>query len=459
MFGLSPEWLLADGVPIADALVLSHPEQLERLQAGCPEAKPSAFLGGDPCYDRILAARVHRERFRRALGVGPRQRLVLLNSTWNPESLFGDADGADVLPSLLPRLAAELPADEYRVAAVLHPNIWHGHGPGQVLSWLDRARRGGLALVDPLHDWRQAVIAADAAVGDFGSVSYYLAALGTPVLLGATPTAGLDPASPVAAFVRQAPALDPSAPLRPQLERLLAAHRPLDGPRELTSSVPGGSAELLRGLFYRLIGIPEPPGPALLDPLPLPEYRPPLRTVPLRVLTSSPDPGPGSDSVGVGGGPLALERYADAAPPLSAPQRDEDGLSLHTAVDEETRDPGRLALADVIVRHGTAGDPRLGTPEQWTAEILARFPHCAVAAFVTGPADCTARTAGGALFRLSGPRQSLEPAAFASALYAALARGDSPERLATDGLTVRIGFAPDAPVVTVAVTLAVTPLS
>ncbi|MEV0907906.1 hypothetical protein [Streptomyces hokutonensis] len=75
MFGLSPQWLPDErGRPVADALVLSHPEQ----------------------YDR--------ERYRRALGVRPGQRLVVLSSTWNPESLFGDA-----LPDLLPRLDPALP--------------------------------------------------------------------------------------------------------------------------------------------------------------------------------------------------------------------------------------------------------------------------------------------------------------------------------------------------------------
>ncbi|MGH1551611.1 hypothetical protein ACRAWF_03735 [Streptomyces sp. L7] len=123
VFGLSPEWLLDDsGRPVADALVLSHPEQMERLRAVCPEAAPTAVLAGDPCWDRMLAARPYRERYRRALGVGRAQRLVVLNSTWNPESLFGDgpASGDDVLPSLLPRLTSELPLDEYRLAAVLH---------------------------------------------------------------------------------------------------------------------------------------------------------------------------------------------------------------------------------------------------------------------------------------------------------------------------------------------------
>ncbi|WP_370468446.1 hypothetical protein [Streptacidiphilus sp. P02-A3a] len=94
--------------------------------------------------------------------------------------------------------------DEYRVAAVLHPNIWHGHGTGQIRTWLDRACRNGLTLIDPLDGWRQALIAADAVIGDFGSVSYYAAALGLPVLLGAASGEVLDPDSPVGLFTSQA---------------------------------------------------------------------------------------------------------------------------------------------------------------------------------------------------------------------------------------------------------------
>src|SRR5690348_769695 len=53
VFGLSPEWLLHDGRPIADLTVLSHPEQLARLRTACPEAARTAVLAGDPCYDRM----------------------------------------------------------------------------------------------------------------------------------------------------------------------------------------------------------------------------------------------------------------------------------------------------------------------------------------------------------------------------------------------------------------------
>ncbi|MFI7325879.1 hypothetical protein ACIBQ3_14595 [Streptomyces rubiginosohelvolus] len=55
VFGLAPDWLLPDGVPVADALVLSHPEQFDRLAAACPEALPTAVLAGDP----VSAAPAH----------------------------------------------------------------------------------------------------------------------------------------------------------------------------------------------------------------------------------------------------------------------------------------------------------------------------------------------------------------------------------------------------------------
>ncbi|MGP3977672.1 hypothetical protein ACTWQF_27385 [Streptomyces sp. 8N114] len=426
VFGLSPEWLLTDGSPLADALVLSHPEQVERLRAACPQAAHTAVLAGDPCFDRMLAARPYRERFRRALGVRRGQKLIVLNSTWNPEGLFGDGGDADVLPYLLSRLTSELPVDDYRLVAVLHPNIWHGHGPGQIRAWLDRARRRGLTLVDPLHGWRQALLGADAVIGDHGAVTFYAAALETPVLLGAAPLSGLAPDSPVAAFVRSAPRLDPSASLLTQLEKVLADHRPPLGPAEFTTSVPGESGALLRRLFYRMMRLPEPPWPALLEPLPLPSYEPPAPSAPLRVLTE-----PGTVR-----GEVSVRRLPDP------PYEPAAGGVAHTAVHEDTRETGALGVADVIFRSGPLDDPRLGPPAEWTAEVLERYPHCSLAAYVTGPDSCLVRTRGGHFLALrAASAQGADPAAYASALHALLAPGKAPEELVGGVLRVRIGAA------------------
>ncbi|MFH8343217.1 hypothetical protein [Streptomyces sp. NPDC018045] len=452
VFGLSPEWLLRDGEPIATATVLSHPEQLARLRYACPPAARTAVLAGDPCFDRLLSALPHRDSFRRTLGVSAGQRLVVVNSTWGPRSLFGDAN--DVLPWLLESLTRELPVDSYRRCAVLHPNIWHGHGPGQVRAWLRHAERAGLTVVPPLGPWRQVLAAADAVIGDHGSVTYYAAAIGTPVLLGAFPEEDLDPASPVAELGRMAPRLRPYEPLPRQLDALLARHHP-DRYAQLTalaSSSPGASAALLRRTFYGLMGLAEPGPPAylprLLDPAyggrasEIPSAAPLL--APLHVLTHVRDRRPAAPPR------IAVTRHADglgtAAYPEPAPNPSADPAAdhpspqaaAHTAVHEDTPDPTRLALADLVLH-----DSRT-EPEAWTRAAMRRHPHCAMAACVTAPDTCLVRIPDGRLVTLTaapgadGHRDLCDPAVYASALYAWYERGKPIDEL-LGGLVVVTG--------------------
>ncbi|MEU6960839.1 hypothetical protein [Streptomyces chrestomyceticus] len=466
VFGLSPEWLLRDGAPIATTTVLSHPEQLTRLRHACPPAARTAVLAGDPCFDRLLAALPHRDSFRRALGVSTGQRLVVVNSTWGPRSLFGDAD--DVLPRLLESITRELPVDAYRRCAVLHPNIWHGHGPGQVRAWLRRAEQAGLTVVPPLGPWRQVLAAADAVIGDHGSVTYYAAAIGTPVLLGAFPEADLDPASPVAELGRTAPRLRPYEPLLPQLDELLARHHP-DRHAQLTalaSSSPGNSAALLRRTFYGLMGLPEPSAPAylprLLDPTygDLPSDIPPAFPLltPLQVLTHLRDHRPAAppeiavtrhaDGLGATAHPAPAPEPEPTAPPASPPTaapttpqalpHTTSHPGAHTAVHEDVPDGTRLALADLVL-HDSRPEPAA-----WTREAMRRHRHCAMAACVTAPDTCLVRLPDERLVTLTaapgpdGHRDLCDPAVYASALYAWYERGKPVEEL-LDGLVVVTG--------------------
>ncbi|MFD0573367.1 hypothetical protein ACFQ0T_34225 [Kitasatospora gansuensis] len=88
-FGLTAEWLVHEGRVVPAAIVLSHHEQLDRLAEGCPEAVPVAVVAGDPCADQLAAAVPFRSAYRRAFGLLPGQRLVLLSSTWAEGSLLG----------------------------------------------------------------------------------------------------------------------------------------------------------------------------------------------------------------------------------------------------------------------------------------------------------------------------------------------------------------------------------
>lgn len=262
VYGLSPQSLVQDGTVVPRAIVLSHDTELERLAATVPDAVGAAVVAGDPCYDRLIASRPNRNRYREMLGAPSRASIVLVSSTWGANSLFGRS------PDLIARLLAELDTDRHTVCAVLHPNIWYAHGPAQVRLWLADCLRAGLRLVPPAAGWQQALLAADVVIGDHGAVSGYAASLGLPTLLAAFPQDDVVTGSAIEALGATAPRLDLTGPLEPQLRAAIRAprdHRPV---RDLATSVPGRSAALLRSVFYDLMNLPEPPTGPVLAPYP-----------------------------------------------------------------------------------------------------------------------------------------------------------------------------------------------
>ncbi|GAB3676244.1 hypothetical protein GCM10027589_46400 [Actinocorallia lasiicapitis] len=312
---------------------------------------PAAVVAGDPCYDRILASVDDRAELRRSLGVTDAEKLILVSSTWGAESLYGTR------PDLIADLLAELPMDRYRVAAALHPNIWNGHGPRQIRSWLSAALRSGLLLFPPHEGWRAGLIAADLVVGDHGSVTFYAAALDRPVLLSAFPHHSVDPASPVAELGRTAPSLARNAPLRPQIDQALSAHVP-GVHAKVTSSVtahPGRSAALLRTEIYRLLSLPEPPFPPVCDRLPTP-------------VTEGSPPTAALVSARWDGRAFTFDRRPA---PVSLHRR---LPGFHLSVSTTERERRLLNLADVLHSPDPATDPTALLASH-PAAVLAATPH------------------------------------------------------------------------------------
>lgn len=264
--GLIRERLVVAGRVVPSSIVLPHERHLDTLGRECPEALPVAFVGGDPCLDRLMASLPYRDAYRRALGAGPGQRLLFVSSTWDRDSLLGRH------PELLYRLASELPRDEYRVVAALHPHIWTWYGRRQVRSWYSDCERLGVRLLPPEEGWRAGLVAADRVLGDHGSVTCYAAALGVPVLLGAFPEESVAPGSHAARLGAVAPRLDPDRPLHPQLVDAAHAYRPRvhDAIRRDITSRPGEAARLIREEMYRLMRLPDRERPPDVCPVPPP---------------------------------------------------------------------------------------------------------------------------------------------------------------------------------------------
>lgn len=342
-------------------VVVSHPAQIEQLTQASPAAAARAAVIGDPAYDRFLASRRWRSRYRRCLGVGDGRRLVVLSSTWRGQSLWGRWWD---LPT---QVLASLPVDEYQVAMILHPNVWFGHGPWQVRTWLMRAREAGLAIIPPTAGWQATVLAADVLVGDHGSVTFYAAAIGVPLLVAAFGEEAV-PGTAMAELGRLAGRLDPQRPLRRQIEAALT--RPEPGQLAVVAQhafAPVGSAgDALRELLYERMGLPAPAGPVVASawPTPAPEHTPPASFV---VYTH------------VDAATVVVRRYPAAVDPF--PEEETGTVWRHRAVYDDEPDLRAVENASVIVRRDRCAEP---TALAWARQELTRNPGARLAAACAG---------------------------------------------------------------------------
>ncbi|MFE6747025.1 hypothetical protein ACFVGM_14315 [Kitasatospora purpeofusca] len=266
--GLGPEYLVWQGRLVPAAYALAHEDDRTELGRGCPEALPIAEVVGDGCHDRIAAALPHRERYRTALGLRPDERLVLVCSTWGSGALFTRFDG------LLPRLAAELPRRDHRVVLLVHPNVSAAHGARPLRSRVATATGGAVTVLGPQDDWRPLLVAADAVIGDHGSVTLYGTMTDAPIMLAEYPHHAVNPRSPGALLARTAPTLGPARPLSVQLDDAARKYHRADyaAIAARISSEPGRFDRRMRRLLHRVLGLDESapvPAPTAL-PLPAP---------------------------------------------------------------------------------------------------------------------------------------------------------------------------------------------
>lgn len=263
--GLERAGLIYRGRVIPSSVLVPTRQDLQRLCREFPEAASVATVTGDLCYDRLAASLPLRDAHRRALGTGDR-KLVAVSSTWGSGSLLQRC------PDLIPKLADELPPEEYVLAAIVHPNTWCWHGRRQLRAWYRDAIYRGLVLVPPEEGWRAVLAACDWVVGDHGSVSCYAAACGIPVLLGTFAEEDLDPDSPVHDVAKIAPRLRASQPVRPLLAEAAVAWSAESAAsiRGRVTDVPGQSAQLIRRVLYKLLSLLEPASVAGSHPLKAP---------------------------------------------------------------------------------------------------------------------------------------------------------------------------------------------
>ncbi|MEU9608269.1 translation initiation factor 2 [Streptomyces sp. NPDC048057] len=424
--GLDTHYLLSDGKPWAALHALAHEEQVSRLACGSADAAQRAAVVGDPTLDRLLVSVSRRDDFRDALATGPR-RLVVVTSTWGPESLFARR------PELPAELCESLPYDSFQCALVLHPNGHSETGRFDLSRQLAPALAAGLVLAHPYEEWAALLVAADAVVTDHGSTALYAAALGRPVVAAYDGGNELIPDSPMARLLAASPRLSTPS----ELPGVLSAARAVDTrePVALAFAHRGQALARLRHHLYRLIGLAPPTGPVRAQPLPRPT------TVPRR-------PSAFAVRAEVSGGRIVVERF---------PVHTREHVH-HVAAEHSVAEQREVQSAAVLWRRAAdaAVRPRSSTwtADGWTAHALAEAPLCRTAVAVLTTRRCLLRhrTAGLLSLRLephrAGGRVSYaDPVAVASAVHAWLGRGPAPTLPAsllcdTGPVTVRVHLTP-----------------
>ncbi|MDO0912964.1 hypothetical protein QQM39_19555 [Streptomyces sp. DT2A-34] len=424
--GVVPDSLLESG---RAWLAVSHPAQEEQLLATHPKAAGRTLLVGDPCFDELVGSRSRRGAYREALGVAEHQRLVVVSSTWGRTSLLGS------LPDLLPRLIAQLPCDEYRVGAIVHPNVWSAHGAWQIRTLQAAALDAGLLLMPTVHAWRPALVAADLVVGDHGSVTLYGAAAGTPLLLAAYGSDAV-PGTAVHELAAIAPRLEPRGNLRQQVEDVIRGHMPerYAAVAAQAFAEPGHALARLRTALYRLLKLPEPssrpPGPLIL---PVPD--PPASPVTSWQVTTTVTGNSVAPSVTVHRFPATVTSYGKTSPESAA-------LFTHLACVDDERDRRLTESASVLVR-------RQPTPTSvgalcWIEDALAQLPGSLLAASAVRGGTCLVGLRDGPVVEAAVTGPAPDPGLLAAIVYACLRAG-----LPLDGAQValRIGDLRDEDVV------------
>ncbi|MFJ3799953.1 translation initiation factor 2 [Streptomyces sp. NPDC090088] len=408
--GLDPLYLLSGGHTLASVHALAHPSQVTRLAAASEQAAARARIVGDPTLERVLASRSLRERYRAALGTGPR-KLVVLTSTWGPESLLRRR------PSLAVDLLGALPYDAYQVALIVHPNERTRTDAFDLSEQLSPALDAGLVLAGAYEEWAAVLVAADAVITDHGSAAVYAAALGCPLASVYDGGRELIRGTPMAEFLENGPRLREAS--ADALEEVLAASDPgaIRALAQASFAEQGHALQLLREEVYRLLDLALPAAPVNARVLPPPRR---AERVPAAFAVRA---DLGSSRVTVERLPVHTSRTAHhlAAVYGAAGERHLQSAALLY----------RLAAQPAAGSHGT-----FWTAAGWTARVLEDYPGCRTAAVIVSSSLCLLRRRAGTLLTVriapcrSGDRVTYaDPAAVLSAVHAWLGSHTGPTPL------------------------------
>jgi len=149
---------------------------------------------GDMLADELIRRQGSRPQIREQLKMQPDEKVVLLMSSWGPDS-FIQKHGHRFLQE------AEELSKKFRLVLSIHPNNWTRkiESDGSWLTALQRCEELGVTLVSGI-DWQDHVIAADLFVTDFTSLGLYASLMDRPMVMAPFEEDQFTPKSPMLAL-------------------------------------------------------------------------------------------------------------------------------------------------------------------------------------------------------------------------------------------------------------------
>jgi len=140
--------------------------------------KDKLAVVGNLRADELIRLNQEREAVRQQLGLQKKDRVLLICSTWGPDSLI-QRFGTTLLKEI------SNISETYKVYLLIHPlnDRVEFSGRSTILECLDVYERNGIARrVDPKESPLPYLVAADIVLSDHGSLSLYYALLERPLL-------------------------------------------------------------------------------------------------------------------------------------------------------------------------------------------------------------------------------------------------------------------------------------
>ena len=224
----------------------------ERAIAADPRLEEQVVVVGDLRSDEMFKLVDQREEIRRGLGFQPEEIVVLIQSTWGPQSIMERCG-----PQLLDEALQLQEKTKFRFIASTHPLHWSGrrkaeHPWGEYL--LDLKPRG-LRVVRPEDDWAVSMVASDMAISDNTSLAATYCQLGKPLLFVNELENYVPEGSTVGKLCKISPQLENAEDLHNKL-RIITEHYPYEELRKIAYEVnshPGEAEERIRSALKEIL--------------------------------------------------------------------------------------------------------------------------------------------------------------------------------------------------------------